>query len=67
MNINDTVTATTTANVFSGVRRPWSSVVWTAIGWLIVESTVFERVRFWAAKVAKASVRCNAARSGPGG
>ena len=36
MNISDTVTATTTAKVFSGVRRPCSSVVWTAIGWLIV-------------------------------
>jgi hypothetical protein len=46
MNISDTVTATTTANVFKGVRRPWSKVVWTAIGWLIVESTVFESERF---------------------
>ncbi len=36
MNINDTLTATTTANVFSGVRLPCSSVLFTWIGWLTV-------------------------------
>ena len=51
MNITDMLTATTTANVSSGVRRPCRSLVWTAIGWPIVCRTVFESVRFSAAKV----------------
>ena len=38
------LTATTTANGFSGVRRPCRSVLLTAIGWPMVASTLLARV-----------------------
>ena len=68
MNISEMLTATTTANVFSGVRRPCRSVLLTAIGWPIVCRTVLLSVRFSAAKPANAAIRSQLrARSGPGG
>ena len=39
MNISEMLTATTTANVSSGVRRPCRSLLSTWIGWLIVDRT----------------------------
>ncbi len=66
-NISDTLTATTTANVFSGVRRPWISVLWIWIGWPIVDSTFFERLRLRSANSANASIRSSCAAFGAGG
>jgi len=45
-NISETVTATTTANVSSGVRRPCSTTLWMRIGSPTVASTRLLTLRF---------------------
>ena len=62
-NISEMLTATTTAKVSSGVRRPCTRRESTWIGCPIVESTVLEAARFSAAKVANVLMRSSCARS----